>query len=205
MQSNPYQRQRAPLLIVISGLSGVGKDTVVERMKSRHVPFHFVVTATTRPPRPGETPGADYLFVSVSEFEAMIEQGELLEYAFVYRDYKGVPKDQVRQAFASGLDVIMRLDVQGAATIRRLAPEAILVFLVAGSEEEMIRRLRERQSDSEEAIRVRLATARQELERIGEFDYVVVNPHNQVDTAVDTILAIIEAEHSRVNQRQVEL
>jgi guanylate kinase len=205
MQNNPYQRQRVPLLIVISGLSGVGKDTVVDRMKSRHVPFHFVITTTTRPPRPDETPGVDYFFVSVPEFEAMIEGDELIEYAFVYQEYKGVPKDQVRQAFASGLDVIMRLDVQGAATIRRLAPEAILVFLVAGSEEEMIRRLRERQSDSEEAIRVRLAMARQELERIGEFDYLVVNPHNQVDTAVDTILAIIAAEHSRVNQRQVEL
>ena len=205
MQSNPYRRKRVPLLIVISGLSGVGKDTVVDRMKARNVPFHFVVTATTRPPRPEETPGVDYFFVSVSEFAAMIEQGELLEYAFVYGDYKGVPKEQVRQAFASGHDVVMRLDVQGAATIRQLAPEAILVFLIAGSEEEMVSRLRERQSDTEEAIKLRVATARQELKRIDEFDYVVVNPHSHVDAAVDTILAIIEAEHSRVNQRRVEL
>ena len=141
----------------------------------------------------------------MSEFAEMIEDGELIEYAFVYGDYKGVPKDQVRQAFASGQDVVMRLDVQGAATIRQLAPEAILVFLIAGSEDEMVRRLRERQTDTEEAIKLRVATARQELKRIEEFDYVVINPHCNVDEAVDTVLAIIEAEHSRVDQRRVEL
>lgn len=205
MQSNPYDRERIPLLIVISGPSGVGKDTIVDRMKARDFPFHFVVTATTRPPRPDETDGVDYIFVDMSEFAEMIEQGELIEYAFVYGDYKGVPKAQVRQAFASGQDVVMRLDVQGAATIRQLAPEAILVFLIAGSEEEMVGRLRQRQSDSEEAIKLRVATARQELKRIQEFDYVVVNPHSDVDAAVDTIIAIIEAEHSRVKQRRVEL
>jgi guanylate kinase len=205
MQSDPYERERVPLLIVISGPSGVGKDTVVDRMKARNVPFHFVVTATTRPPRPDEKEGVDYFFVSMSEFAEMIEDGELIEFAFVYGDYKGVPKDQVRHAFASGQDVVMRLDVQGAATIRQLAPEAILVFLIAGSEEEMVRRLHERQSDSEEAIKLRVATARQELKRIDEFDYVVVNPHCNVDAAVDTILSIIDAEHSRVKQRRVEL
>lgn len=205
MQSNPYERERIPLLIVISGPSGVGKDTIVDRMKARDFPFHFVVTATTRPPRPDEKDGVDYIFVDMSEFAEMIEEGELIEYAFVYGDYKGVPKAQVRQAFASGQDVVMRLDVQGAATIRKLAPEAILVFLIAGSEEEMVGRLRRRQSDSEEAIKLRVATARQELKRIREFDYVVVNPHSNVDAAVDTIMAIIEAEHSRVKQRRVEL
>lgn len=205
MESNPYQRRIEPLLIVISGPSGVGKDTVVHCLKERQVPFHFVVTATNRPPRPEEVDGVDYLFVSTAEFAEMIEENELLEYASVYGDYKGVPKEQVRQAFSSGQDVVMRLDVQGASTIRQLAPEAVLIFLLAGSEEEMVQRLRDRQTDTEDAIKMRIATARQELKRIDEFDYCVVNPHGDVQVAVDQILAIIAAEHARVVQRCVEL
>jgi guanylate kinase len=205
MESDPYHRHQEPLLIVISGPSGVGKDTVVQCLKERRVPFHFVVTATNRKPRPDEEHGVDYIFVSTAEFAQMIEDGELLEYASVYGDYKGVPKEQVRQAFISGQDVIMRVDVQGAATIRQLAPEALLIFLVAGSDEEMIQRLRDRKTDSEDAIAMRVATSRQELKRIDEFDYCVVNPHGDVGSAVDRILAIIEAEHARVRQRKVRL
>jgi guanylate kinase len=205
MESDPYPRRQEPLLIVISGPSGVGKDTVVQRLKERRVPFHFVVTATNREPRPDEEHGVDYIFVTTAEFAQMIEDGELLEYASVYGDYKGVPKEQVRQAFVSGQDVIMRVDVQGAATIRQLAPQALLIFLVAGSDDEMIQRLRDRKTDSEGAIAMRVATSRQELKRIDEFDYCVVNPHGDVDSAVDRILAIIEAEHARVRQRKVRL
>ncbi len=205
MESDPYHRRQEPLLIVISGPSGVGKDTVVQCLKERQVPFHFVVTATNRKPRPDEEDGVDYIFVTTAEFARMIEDEELLEYASVYGDYKGVPKEQVRQAFASGQDVIMRVDVQGAATIRQLAPEALLIFLIAGSDEEMLRRLRDRKTDSEDAIAMRVATSRQELKRIEEFDYCVVNPHGDVDSAVDRILAIIEAEHARVRQRKVRL
>jgi guanylate kinase len=116
--------QRVPLLIVISGPSGVGKDTVIQRMKERNLPFHFVVTATTRPPRPDEVHGVDYLFLSKAQFAEMIDRGELMEYALVYDDYKGIPKEQVRQALDSGIDVVMRLDVKAlplfAACIRRL-------------------------------------------------------------------------------------
>jgi len=205
VESDPYKRKREPLLIVISGPSGVGKDTVVQRLQGRSVPVHFVVTATNRPPRPDEVDGEDYIFVSTAEFAQMIEENELLEYASVYGDYKGVPKQQVRQAFASGKDVVMRLDVQGAATIRHLAPEAVLVFLIADSEEEMVRRLRGRQTDTEDAIKMRVATARQELKRMDEFDYCVLNPQGNVEAAVDRALAIIEAEHARVRQRRVEL
>ena len=169
MKSDPYDRKQEPLLIVISGPSGVGKDTVVNCLKERQVPFHFVVTATNRAPRLDEVDGVDYIFVSTAEFAQMIEEDELLEYAFVYGDYKGVPKKQVRQAFASGQDVIMRLDVQGAATIRQLAPEAVLIFLVAGSADEMVLRLRDRKTETEDAIKMRVATARQELKRIDEF------------------------------------
>jgi len=205
MKSDPYLRLEEPLLIVISGPSGVGKDTILQHLKKRRVPFHFVVTAASRPARPGEVNGTDYHFVSAAEFTRMIEDDELLEYALVYGEYKGVPIDQVRQAFSSGKDVIMRLDVQGAARIRQLAPEAVLVFIVAGSEEELVQRLRARRTEKPDAISTRVATARQELQRIGEFDYCVVNPQGNVDAAVDGILAIINAEHARVHQRQVRL
>ncbi len=200
---NPLQQE--PLLVVISGPSGVGKDTVIQRMKERRLPFHFVVTATTRRQRTGERQGVDYFFVSHDEFAEMIEQGELLEYAIVYNDYKGIPKEQVRQALASNKDVVMRVDVQGAATVRELSPEAVLIFLTTQTEAELERRLRSRKTETPEGLKLRIATARQELKRIREFDYVVVNHENHLDDTVDTILAIITAEHNRTQQRKVNL
>ncbi|MBM3143989.1 MAG: guanylate kinase [Chloroflexi bacterium] len=199
------EHKTEPLLIVISGPSGVGKDTVVERMKTRSLPFHFVVTATTRPPRQEETHGVDYFFSSKDEFAEMIENGELLEYAFVYNDFKGIPQSQVRQALASGKDVVMRLDVQGAATIRELCPEAVLIFLTTESEEELVERLKARKSEKPDELKLRIATARKELERAGEFDYVVMNRDDRLDETVDAIEAIIHAEHHRVVQRKVTL
>lgn len=196
---------KQPLLIVISGPSGVGKDSVIQAMKKRDLPFHFVVTATTRPPRPNERHGVDYFFVSKDEFAEMIDQNELLEYAYVYNDYKGIPKAQVRQALASGKDVVMRVDVQGAATIRELSKEAVLIFMTTRDEEELASRLRSRKSGDNEDLKLRIATSRQELKRINEFDYVVVNPEDRLDEAVDTIMAIINAEHHRVEQRKVVL
>jgi guanylate kinase len=197
--------KREPLLIVISGPSGVGKDTVLQRMKERRMPFHFVVTATTRPPRAGEVHGRDYFFLSTDEFAEMIEQKELLEWARVYNDYKGIPKQQVRDALASGHDVVMRLDVQGAATVRELSPGAVMIFLAPASEEELVNRLRERKTETPEGLKLRIATARRELHRMGEFDYYVVNPDMALETTVDRIIAIIEAEHSRVHPRKVSL
>jgi len=195
-----------PLLIVISGPSGVGKDTVLHMMEARgDQPFHFVVTATTRPIRDGETHGVDYFFVSSDEFAKMIEDDELLEYAIVYNDYKGIPKQQVRDALASGKDVIMRLDVQGAATVRKMAPEAVLIFLTTAHEEELVSRLRTRKTETAEGLNLRIATARQEMKRADEFDYVVVNTDDKLDDAVDTIQAIIHAEHHRTHPRKVSL
>ncbi len=200
---NPLQPE--PLLIVISGPSGVGKDTVIIRMKERNINVHFVVTATTRAPRANEVHGVDYFFFSSDQFAEMIEQGELLEYAIVYNDYKGIPKQQVREALASGCDVIMRVDVQGAAKIRELAPDALLIFLTTQDEEEMVTRLRERKSETPEGLNLRIATARQELKRIHEYDYMVVNRQGYLDETVDTIQAIIRAEHHRVKHRKVTL
>jgi guanylate kinase len=206
MTDTLYEHRRQPLLIVLSGPSGVGKDTVIQRMKERRLPFHFVVTATTRPARPGEVHGRDYFFVSSDEFAEMIEKDELLEYAIVYNDYKGIPKQQVREALASGKDVIMRVDVQGAARVRALTADgAALLFLTTNTEEELVERLRARKSETPEGLNLRIATARKELERINEFDYCVVNHDMTVDDTVDKIIAIIEAEHSRVKPRRVKL
>ena len=196
---------KQPLLIVISGPSGVGKDSVLQRMKKRGLPFHFVVTTTTRPPRTEEKEGVDYIFVSREEFAELIEKEELLEYAIVYGDYKGIPKEQVRRALASNKDVLMRVDVQGAATVRKIAPEAILIFLTTSSEEELVKRLETRRTEEVEDLKLRIATARQEFKRINEFDYVVVNRENKLDETVDTIVAIIEAEHHRVEPRRAKL
>lgn len=190
-----------PLLIVISGPSGVGKDETLKEMKAREHPFHFVVTATTRPRRNGEVEGVDYHFVSVDHFAGMIEQGELLEYAIVYGDYKGIPKQQVRDALASGLDVVLRIDVQGAKTIRRLSRQALLIFMVADSADELERRLRERKSDPPDRLKLRIANAREELKNVEDFDYVVVNRRDELDATVDTLLSIIAAEKHRVHPR----
>jgi guanylate kinase len=197
--------QPKPLLIVISGPSGAGKDTILQRMKERELPFHFVVTATTRPRRENEINGRDYFFVSKDEFARMIDEDELIEYAIVYGDYKGIPKQQVRDALASGKDVIMRIDVQGAETVRKLAPEAMLIFITVDSEEELLNRLRERKTETADALKLRMATARKELQRVSDFDYVVLNRDFHLDDTVDTIRAIIQAEHHRVNPRMVSL
>jgi guanylate kinase len=203
---NPYERPHYPLLIVISGPSGVGKDTIArELIEHRPDLFCFVVTATTRAPRKGEVHGRDYFFVSNDEFARMIEEDELLEYAVVYNDYRGVPKQQVRDALDSGKDVIMRVDVQGAATIRRIVPNAVFIFLIAESEEAMVKRLHERKSETPEGLKLRVATARRELRRMQEFDYVVVNPDAQQEAAVNTILAIMEATRARVDHKPIVL
>ena len=201
----PYNHKESPLLVVISGPSGVGKDMAIKRMQELGFPFHFVVTATNRPQRPGEVNGVDYIFVSTSEFAEMIEQDELLEYAVVYGDYKGIPKEQVRRALASGKDVIMRIDVQGAQTIRRLVPEALLIYLSAESEEALVQRLQQRKTEPEDQLKMRIATARKELQRLDLFDYVVINEQDKLDETCHKIACIITAERCRLLQREITL
>ena len=187
-----------PVLVVLSGPSGVGKDSIIHGLKQSNYPFYFVVTATTRPIRPNERDGMDYHFVTVGEFAEMIENDELLEYAVVYGDYKGIPKKHVREALASGQDVIMRIDVQGAATIRALVPNAVTIFLTAESEQELVRRLQLRKTEEADQLKMRIVTARRELRRFTEFDYVVINREEQLVDAVNEVLSIIRAEKSRV-------
>lgn len=200
-----YHFEYAPLLIVISGPAGVGKDSLLKRLQEREDDFHFVVTATDRPPRPGEIHGVDYFFVSTEEFLSMKEQDDLLEQAIVYGQHKGIPKRQVRRALESGKDVVMRIDVQGATTIRKIVPDAVTIFLTAPSEKEQEQRLRERGGDSPLQLEERIRTAQEEMNAMHTFDYVVVNRHHQLDEAVNQVLAIIEAEHCRVKPRKATL
>jgi len=193
-----------PLLVILSGPSGVGKDAALMRMREIGFPFHFVVTATDRPKRTGEIEGVDYHFLSTEEFERMIAANDFLEWANVYGQLKGIPKSEIRDALASGRDVILRIDAQGAETIHALAPDAILIFMMAKNDEELRNRLRWRRTDSPEQIERRIETARLELERIPDFDYVVVNEAERLDEAVGQIRSIIRAEKQRVQPRRVE-
>jgi guanylate kinase len=195
----------APLLVVISGPSGVGKDAVVKALQNRGSSYHFVVTVTSRSPREGEVEGVDYFFVSSDQFEEMIRQDAFVEHAIVYGEYKGIPKSQIRDALASQRDVILRVDVQGAMTLRRLCPDAVLVFLIPSNVQEWYTRLRNRRTETAESLAVRLNTAQEELEYLGVFDYVVVNAQDCLEQTVDTITAIIQAEHHRIVPRKVTL
>lgn len=194
-----------PLLVVLSGPSGVGKDSALMRMRELGFPFHFVVTATDRPQRPGEIDGVDYHFVTTKQFETMIAEQELLEWARVYSDYKGIPKWDVRNALASGKDVMLRIDVQGAATVRKLAPEAVTIFMAPAGLDDLRQRLQWRRTDSPTQIEERLAKAEWEMKQVDQFDYAVINQAHQLDTAVGQIRSIIVAEKQRVRPRRVQI
>lgn len=205
MNQELADRQRQPLMVVISGPSGVGKDTVVDRMQERGLPFHFVVTATTRTRRSTEVEGVDYVFLSQADFKGMLEAGEFIEHALVYGEHKGIPRQQVQDALASGIDVVLRVDVQGAKTLRGLYPEALLIYLATSSEAELVDRLKRRRTESPEKLQLRLEAAREEFGYLHLFDYAVINAEGQVEQAVDTILAIIQAEHHRVIPRRISV
>lgn len=186
------------LLVVISGPSGAGKDSVIKRLRERDPSLYFVVTTTDREARADEVHGRDYFFVSETEFTKMIDQDELIEYATVYGQHKGVPKSQVRRALESGRDVVMRLDVQGAARIRALHPKCLLIFLATESLDQLVNRLALRKSEPDESMKIRVETAYDEMEQVDWFDYCVVNADDRLDECVDNILAILKAEHLRV-------
>ncbi|PIA49113.1 hypothetical protein AQUCO_01300160v1 [Aquilegia coerulea] len=204
--SQPLSPSPKPLIIVISGPSGVGKDAVIKRLREVREGIHFVVTATSRGKRPGEVDGKDYYFVSKEEFLLMVERNELLEYALVYGDYKGIPKQQIRDFMLKGYDIVLRVDIQGAATLRRiLGDSAIFIFLVAENENALVERLVDRKTESTEALLVRIATAREEVKHVRDFDYVVVNAEGKLENAVKLVESIIDAEKAKVVQRNVKI
>lgn len=186
-----------PLFVVLSGPSGAGKDAVLDELARRGHRFHRVVTCTTRDPRENEREGIDYYFISDEGFDRLIDTGGLLEHALVYGHRSGVPRQQVVDKLAAGVDVFVRTDVQGAAAIRKLAPGAVLVFIAPGSLEELEERIRARQSDSEPQIQRRLRTAQAEMARRGEFDYVIVNEGGKLDATADRFSSILDAERRK--------
>ena len=194
-----------PLLVVISGPSGVGKDAALGELRKLGRPWHFAVTATTRPMRAGERDGADYIFLDAATFGRMRERDEFLECAEVYGRWYGVPRSQVRDALREGRDVILKMDVQGAAAIRRLAPEALLIFLIPPSMADLRQRLQGRMTETAPELTRRLRTAEDELSRIREYDYRVVNENGGLERAAAEIDAIITAEKCRVTPRLAQL
>jgi guanylate kinase len=192
-----------PLLIVLSGTSGVGKDAVLKGLRRRNLPLHFVITATSRPPRPDEVDGKDYFFFPKDEFERRIANGEFIEYALVYDQYKGAPRWQVDEALMSGRDVVIKVDVQGAATYRKLYPEAVLIFLLPRTKDEWCGRLKARNTETPEDFKLRIETAKQELSQIDLFDYIVINADDRLENAVDDIIDIVNVEHHRVKHRKL--
>lgn len=188
---------KRPLLVVLSGPSGAGKDAVLDEMARRGHRFHRVITCTTRPPRDGEGDGVDYFFVSDKEFDRLIEAGGLLEHAVVYGCRYGVPRQQVVDKLREGVDVYVRTDVQGAASIRQMAPGAVLVFIAPSSLDDIEQRIRARGADDEATVQRRLATARDEMARRREFDYIIENEPGRLDVTVDRLIEILGAERLR--------
>ncbi len=205
-QQLPVQpSSRQGLLFVLSAPSGTGKDTVINALKQQGMDFYVVPSVTTRAPRPGESEGNPYHFVSQETFERLASQNELLEYANVHGNWYGQPRKPIRDNLSAGRDVLLKIDVKGAATIRSKVPEAIFIFLIPGSFEELAQRLAGRQTETEEELQRRLADARAELAEQHWYDYLITNRQGHLQEAVDNLHAIMLAEHCRVHPRKIEI
>jgi len=201
----PFNLPSKPLLIVLSGPSGAGKDAILGRMKKSGYPAQFITTVTTRPPRAREKNNVDYHFVSVESFQKMLKNKELLEWANVYGNWYGVPKEPLRRALNKGQDTIVKIDTQGAATIKKVIPQAVFIFLMPPSIEELDTRLKQRRTEPPFDLALRLKTAGKEIKKLPLFDYVVVNRQDEVGRVVTEIEAIITAEKHRVKPREISL
>lgn len=185
-----------PLIVVISGLSGSGKDSVINRMKEiSDVDFHFVVTCNTRPRRESEVDGKDYHFITREKFEEMIRNGEMIEYSQVYDDLKGVPRFEIENAIRIGKDMILRVDFQGMKKIKAFYPELISIFILPPDSKSWVKRLRSRNTETDESLKIRIQTAAKELAEVPSFDYIVIN--DDIDHAAEDILTILRAERMR--------
>ncbi|MGZ6272463.1 MAG: guanylate kinase [Candidatus Limnocylindrales bacterium] len=195
------------LLVIISGPSGVDKDTIIEALRRVHpgADYHYVVTCTTRGRRPGEGEGRDYHVLSQPEFADLRDRGELLEWAEVHGNWYGTPRRQVREALAAGRDAILKIDVQGAAAIKSAVPQALLIFLVPPTLEDLFGRLRSRATETADELEVRQRNAAIELARQDDYDYVVVNETGQMEATARRIDEIIAAERARNVDRRIRL
>jgi guanylate kinase len=189
--------KRRPMVVVLSGPSGVGKDAILERMAEQKYPYHFVITATTRAPRPGEVDSVNHFFVDRLRFQELIDTDELLEHAEVYGNMYGVPKQQVRDALAADKHVMIRVDVQGAARIRQLLKDALLIFIKPPTLQSLQERLEDRGVDALEAITKRRSRAIDEINDSEWFDFSVVNHDDKLDDAVREVIAVIDNESER--------
>jgi guanylate kinase len=202
---SPFNPPKRSLLIVISGPSGTGKDAVLSKMRESGLPLEYIVTVTTRPKRAKERDNIDYRFVSTEKFQQMIKNNELLEWANVYGNGYGVPKQPIQQALNKGQDIIVKVDTQGAATIKKILPQAVFIFLMPLSIEELALRLKQRHTESPFDLALRLKTAEEELKQLPLFDYIVWNKQGDIDQAISDIKAIITAEKCRVPPREISL
>lgn len=193
------QKKERGQLIVLSGPSGVGKSTVIAELFAQRSNIYFSVSYTTRQPRVGEQDGVNYNFVSREEFERMIADDELLEYAEYVDNYYGTSMKLIQEKLDAGIDVLLDIEVQGAAKVRARCPDALFIFIIPPSFEELSRRLHRRNTDSKEVIAGRLAKARQEFREIPKYDYLVIN--DKVANAVHEIEAILTAAECRVSSR----
>jgi guanylate kinase len=195
-------------LVIISGPSGVGKDTIIAALRARDPEdpdYHYVVTCTTRSPRDGELDGVSYHFVDLMSFERMRERGELLEATEVHRNWYGTPRRQVAEALALGKDVILKIDVNGAQVVKDRVPDALLVFIVPPSQEALFQRLRSRATETAEELDLRQRNAAIELARAGDYDHVVVNETGEVERTAAEIEAIIAQEKRRNPTRRLRV
>ncbi len=198
------ERSPEPLLIILSGPSGAGKDAVLEKLKKKCRLSH-ITTVTTRPRRPGEKDSIHYHFVSPDEFQQLIKDNALLEHAQVYGNWYGVPRKPVKESIAAGKDTIIKVDIQGAATIKKAVPQAVFIFLTPPSVEELVKRLKERNTESEDGLAHRVKKAHEEIKKLHLFDYIVFNRAGEMEQAVAEIKAIIAAEKCRVKPRKITL
>jgi len=183
----------------------VGKDAALAELRKLDRPWHFVVTATTRAIRAGEQDGIDYIFLDEPTFLRMKDDGEFVEQAQVYGRWYGVPRSQVTSGLEAGKDVILKIDVQGAATVKKMAPDALFIFMVPGSFDELQRRLSQRMTESTSEMELRLKTASEEMKQAGGFDYQVENRDNSLDEAVAAIDSIITSERRRDGRTPLRL
>ena len=193
------------LLVVLSGPSGVGKDAALAELRKLDRSWHFVVTATTRKIRSGEVHGTDYIFLDEPTFLEMKERDEFVESAQVYGNWYGVPKSQITSALEQGKDVILKIDVQGAATVKKIAPNALFIFMVPGTFEELRERLSQRMTESKADIELRLKAAANELDQGRDFDRQIVNRKDNLGQAVAEIDAIIAEEKVRTGRSQIQI
>jgi len=191
------------MLVVLSGPSGAGKDTVIKILRSRHAKLHYTVTTTTRPPREGEVDWENYHFVTRDAFEDMKKGNEFLEWVEYNGNYYGTPREQIRKALGEGKVVILKIEVRGAIAVKKLVPDALFIFITTPNQDELIERLKGRETDLQHDQKERLAIANEEVKEITNYDFLIINHNDQALACAEKVWAIIVAESCRVGRQDI--